>query len=269
MAASRKEAAFPLALAAGASLPFAQEIATNTERRYDQILKDLREAPYRIPGERVVTADAKSFIEKRAALQQEKTAAGGAGGVFAGLGSLLPKIWKATPQAGKTVAEAGGGKLFAGAAGLAGLGLLAGPTLDALGTKIQRGMLPTVQDDAMVDGANSFARAVGSETGKSTVGLLGDMLSKAMSGISSIPQGFARENMFEQLQQEDDVLAQADPQALQEAYHTMVRFAPTLATDKNAVRSFLRESVTYGTGPNVVTIKMLADAERATTGEDR
>ena len=143
-----------------------------------------------------------------------------------------------------------------------------GPTLDAWGEKVKDTIVPSNRRDSMMDeGASSFAKAVGSEVGQSTVGLFGDLLSKAMSGLSGIPRNMARENMFEQLQQEDDVLSQADPQSLQEAYHTMVRFAPTLATDKNAVRSFLRESVLYGAGPNVITIKQLADAERASTGE--
>lgn len=206
-----------------------------------------------------MTADAKPFIEKRAALQQEKTAQGFAGKAIAGLGGMLGKLAPGTLSTGK---------LLAGGAGLAGLGILAGPTLDAMGEKVKDTLVPTNMQDQMLDeGASSFAKAVGSQAGQSTVGLLGDVMSKAISGISGIPRALARENMFEQLQQEDDVLAQADPQTLQEAYHTMVRFAPTLATDKNAVRSFLRESVLYGTGPNVITIKQLADAERASTGE--
>lgn len=236
----------------------------NTERRYDKILKDLRDAPRREPGERVVTADAKSFVEKRAALQEPltKTALGGGSGkILAGIGGLIPKAFKG-------VGEMSGGKMLGGAAALGGLGILAGPSLDAMGEKVKDSLIPTNMQDQMLDeGASSFAKAVGAQTGQSTVGLLGDIMSKAVSGISGIPRAMARENMFEQLQQEDDVLAQANPQTLQEAYHTMVRFAPTLATDKNAVRSFLRESVLYGTGPNVITIKQLADAERASTGE--
>lgn len=201
-----------------------------------------------------MTADAKSFIEKRAALQT-KEAQGFAGKAIAGLGAMLGK---ATPALSM-------GKLMAGGAGLAGLGILAGPTLDAYGEKVKDTLVPDNRRDTMMDeGASSFAKAVGSEVGQSTVGLFGDMLSKGLSSISAIPRNMARENMFEELQQQDDVLSQADPAALQEAYHTMVRFAPTLATDKNAVRSFLRESVLYGAGPNVITIKQLADAEQST-----
>ena len=242
----------------GTVAPFAEEMAVNTERRYDKILKDLREAPYRTPGERVVTADAKDFIEKGAALQQSQTkTAGGAGSFFGGLGTFSGKAIEAIGA--HPVASAGLG------AGILGAGALFGPSLDAWGEKIKDNLVPDNQRDEMMDsGASSFATSVGNEVGKSTVGLFGDLLSKGLSGLSAIPQNRAREGMFAQLQQEDDVLSQADPQSLQEAYHTMVRFAPTLATDKNAVRSFLRESVLYGTGPNVVTIKQLADAEQST-----
>ena len=73
----------------------------------------------------------------------------------------------------------------------------------------------------------------------------------------------ARSSIFTTLKQEDDVLSQADDQKLLEAYHTMTRFAPTLSTDKNAVKTFLREMTLYGNGPNFLTIKQLADAERA------
>jgi hypothetical protein len=46
----------------------------------------------------------------------------------------------------------------------------------------------------------------------------------------------------------------------------MIRFAPVLSTDKNAVRSYLREAVMSGAGPNYSTIKSLADAEHTVTG---
>jgi 4-diphosphocytidyl-2C-methyl-D-erythritol kinase len=43
----------------------------------------------------------------------------------------------------------------------------------------------------------------------------------------------------------------------------MVKFAPTLSKDINAVRSFLREAVMSGSGPSYVTIRSLSDAETA------
>lgn len=61
----------------------------------------------------------------------------------------------------------------------------------------------------------------------------------------------------------DQTLAHADKQLLEEAFDTMCKTAPRLATDTGAVKSFLREVASYGTGPNYITIKNLAEAERA------
>ena len=66
--------------------------------------------------------------------------------------------------------------------------------------------------------------------------------------------------------QADDVISQADPALVSSSFDTMKRFAPSLAADPNAVRSFIRESATWGTGPSYATLKNLADAERAVTG---
>lgn len=59
----------------------------------------------------------------------------------------------------------------------------------------------------------------------------------------------------------DDVISKADKRMMQSAYETMKRFAPNLAADENAVRSFLREHAIYGTGPSYAALKNLADAE--------
>lgn len=251
MAASKRAFAPLLALTAPA-LPFAGEMADNFIQRNARILKTLQNAPRVTPGERVVTANAKNFIEKRAALQERvKTAAG-----------VLARASEAAKGGLKTLQK----HPVAGIFGIGALtaGVLAKPTLDALGEKIKDWLVPDNQRDKMMDeGALSFAKSVGKDLGTSTVGLFSDMVSKGLSSLGEIPANRARKSLFSRLSEQDDVLSQADPGALQEAYHTMVRFAPTLATDQNAVRSFLRESVLYGAGPNVVTIKQLADSENA------
>lgn len=114
--------------------------------------------------------------------------------------------------------------------------------------------------------AGSAAKSFGSEIGKAGVGLLKDMANKAVDAVSGIGNTSAREAIIGELKRTDAVLSQADNHQLMEAYHTMVRFAPTLSTDKNAVRSFLRQSVMSGAGPDFMTIKHLADSERAVTG---
>lgn len=217
--------------------------------RYDRYSKVLLDAPVTPPGELTVTASARSFLEKRAALQTtEKTA---------GIADLAARAGKflTTPNI-----------LLGGS--LIGLGALGAPTIEAWGEKLKNRLGPTpapLHERAEMDTtlATNYAKSVGAELGKKTVGLLGDFLSKAVGAPAAMFQNRERASIFDQLQQEDDVIAQADPQQLAEAYHTMVRFAPTLATDKNAVKTFLRESVLYGTGPNFMAIKQLADSEHA------
>lgn len=101
------------------------------------------------------------------------------------------------------------------------------------------------------------------------VQLLQDIASKAVAAAGNAGQNAARQAILSQLKHEDSILSQADDRVLMEAYHTMTRFAPTLSTDKNAVRSFLRQAVMSGTGADYSTIKHLADSERAVTGQDR
>jgi len=95
--------------------------------------------------------------------------------------------------------------------------------------------------------------------------LLQDIAAKAVAAVGSHGQNAARQAILQQLKQEDAVLSNADDKVLMEAYHTMSRFAPVLSTDKNAVRSFLRQAVMSGNGADYSTIKHLADSERAVT----
>ncbi len=61
----------------------------------------------------------------------------------------------------------------------------------------------------------------------------------------------------------DDIISKADKPLMHSAFGTMVRFAPNLAADENAAKSFLREHAIYGTGPSYAALKNLADAEQA------
>lgn len=111
------------------------------------------------------------------------------------------------------------------------------------------------------------AGAFGKEMGSAGAKLLLDMTNKAMESMSHAGDASAREAILGELKRTDSVLANADDKTLMEAYHTMTRFAPVLSTDKNAVRSFLRQAVMSGSGPDFMSIKLLADSERAVTGE--
>ena len=121
------------------------------------------------------------------------------------------------------------------------------------------GMMEQMQGKAI----ETFGKSLG-ETG---AGLLRDLMSKAMAAVGSAGDQSARDAILHQLKMEDPILAEADDKVLMEAYHTMTRFAPVLSTDKNAVRSFLRQAVMSGAGPDYASIKLLADSERAVTGQ--
>ncbi len=120
--------------------------------------------------------------------------------------------------------------------------------------------------DPMGIAGQSALSAFGKEMGTSGAGLLKDIANKAMEAMGHAGDQSAREAILGDLKRNDSVLANADDKTLMEAYHTMTRFAPALSTDKNAVRSFLRQAVMSGSGPDYMSIKLLADAERAVTG---
>jgi hypothetical protein len=116
-------------------------------------------------------------------------------------------------------------------------------------------------------GAGAAIQTFGKEMGTTGANLLRDMANKAMEAAGHAGDSSAREAILGDLKRTDPVLANADDKTLMEAYHTMTRFAPVLSTDKNAVRSFLRQAVMSGAGPDFMSIKLLADSERAVTGE--
>lgn len=121
---------------------------------------------------------------------------------------------------------------------------------------------PTMFEMMQQDLAKGISKGV-ADAGAS---LLKDVASKAVTAVGAAGQRAARAAILDSLKQEDPILSQHDDQALMEAYHTMVRFAPTLSTDKNAVRSFLRQAVMSGSGPDYASIKLLADTEHAVAG---
>jgi hypothetical protein len=106
---------------------------------------------------------------------------------------------------------------------------------------------------------------------------LGSLASDAIKGtINGVWGSFAHRNddkardaILADLKKNDSIIKQAPAGEISQAYSSMVRFAPTLSTDINAVRSYLRESVMSGAGPNYATIKALADAENTVTGKGK
>lgn len=76
-----------------------------------------------------------------------------------------------------------------------------------------------------------------------------------------------QDSIFKFVKNEDPILRDADRKDLASAFDTFRAFAPTLATDPNATRSFLRQAVTSGGGVDYNTINLLARTESAIQGE--
>lgn len=168
---------------------------------------------------------------------------------------------------GKTMGGGAMGSL--GAIGGAAGGGVAQGVSGGIGEMIKRKLLGREfgeKKDPFSMGAQGAVQAFGKEMGASGAGLLRDIANKAMEAAGHAGDASAREAIIGDLKRTDSVLANADDATLMEAYHTMTRFAPVLSTDKNAVRSFLRQAVMSGSGPDYMSIKLLADSERAVTG---
>ena len=96
---------------------------------------------------------------------------------------------------------------------------------------------------------------------------------EAISGVKGVfrkaqesARSPVRKAIFKRLAVEDDIIGQANPESMMRAYSTMSKVAPTLSTDINAVKSFLRSSAMHDGGIDPMTIKGLAEAETAVTG---
>lgn len=252
---TQKRAGIALPLAVGAMLPGIAERAIERSRSTEQKLENTT-------GQRL-TAD--PF--KTAALPLQ-------------LALPMAQFMSNAGPGGKAMASAGKGINAVGGAIGGGAMRSLGDIGGAPGKGIAGGLSNLVQkklfgqdigqrQDALGVAGGAALKSFGSEIGKSSVGLLRDIAMKAMDAVGHAGDDAARQAILGDLKRTDSVLAQADDALLMESYHTMQRFAPTLSTDKNAVRSFLRQAVMSGSGPDFMTIKHLADSERAVTGEKR
>lgn len=110
--------------------------------------------------------------------------------------------------------------------------------------------------------AKKFIETSAGRMADSATSLLADMSSKAVSGLTdAMVNAPARKAILNQLRAEDDIISQMGEQELMDAYHSIAKFAPTLARDKNAVRSTLRMAAQSEGGLSPHTIKQLADTE--------
>lgn len=196
-------------------------------------------------------------------MAQAASPSGPLGRAGAAAGGAASSIGRGLGQGAKGSLGAVGGSVGGGIAqGISG----------GIGESLKRLMLGREfgeKKDPFHMGAGQAIQSFGKEMGTSGANLLRDMANKAMEAMGHAGDASAREAILGDLKRTDSVLANADDATLMEAYHSMTRFAPTLSTDKNAVRSFLRQAVMSGSGPDYMSIKLLADAERAVTGGGR
>lgn len=256
----------PTGLALGLSaLPSMEEIGDKGLERYERYARGLVEMPYEKPGDTGMNISAFPFVEKRGALQ-EKMAAWDFPAANLNEQGVRPldRVQQPTGIPGVPPGLLGGNFGLLGGIGL-DIGEVGRPLAETWGYKLRKalgvGLMTRTKADETI--AAEYAKSLGKNLGSKTIDLLADVASKALGAPAHAMQAHAYAQIFNVLRKEDPLLAEADPKMLTDAYHTMVRFAPTLSTDKNAVKAFLRESVTYGTGPNHVAIKQLADAEQS------
>jgi len=184
---------------------------------------------------------------------------GSRSGVTIGLGETLLNAIKTNPLT-STLA-------IGGLVGLGGLGgfkaMEGGQPGDTYSYRINKSLnslLDRIRYDEVA--GESFAKQLGSQSAESLMGLATDMASKTVDTIKSVTMDSpARNAIFSALRKEDPIIAQADMKTLNDAFHTMANVAPSLSTDKNAVKSVLRLAATSGGGLDYQTIKGLADAE--------
>jgi hypothetical protein len=129
---------------------------------------------------------------------------------------------------------------------------------------------PTFWESSQKNVVEGLGKGLGQSAGGALVSLMAHGIGTSFDALRDhFMVEPRRKALFETLLKSDPVLSDAisrNPEAksmLKESYGTMVRFAPTLSLDVNAVRSFLREAVLGGSGVNYATIKNLVDTERS------
>tara|TARA_Y100000034_G_scaffold125906_1_gene176327 strand:+ start:2416 stop:3087 length:672 start_codon:yes stop_codon:yes gene_type:complete len=162
-----------------------------------------------------------------------------------------------------------GGVLVAGGLGTAGAATLVGKApADTWSYRLNRrlhdgvdGLLLRVKADEEV-----AKKLVGGAADKAMDIVENLFTAGAKSYQENLVNSPMRHAILNQLKKEDDIIAGAPTKQVMEAYHTMSKIAPTLSTDKNAVKSFLREAAQHEGGVDYMTLKGLGEAEAVITG---
>lgn len=211
--------------------------------------------------------EAESAEEKTAALPPALMRALGGAGIGGLAGGAMGGM--ASHMRGGDIGQGAAMGALGGAGLGAGMGALSGGATQAA----QKG----IKDKMLMGGAMGLMGGAG--------GLFGGALMRSISGDSDanvskskeVGKILAQQEMKQKSQMQlaplqdqafqrammDPTVSRADPELLESSFETMKRFAPNLAADQNAVRSFLTEVTTWGSGPSYATLKNLADAEKA------
>ena len=195
-----------------------------------------------------------------------KTAGPGAvGGIIRGAVSAASVLGEHGKSIARAIAEHKGLAAGIGSIGLGAAGLyeLTDRPADTASYLLGKKMFPslTTRVKADVTFANEFFKTLGKETATRAMGIASGGLQQGATAVQRAINGVRRSNIVKGLAQNDDIISQADPETISNAMGTLSRFAPTLSTDPNAVRSYLREAVTYGAGPDYATISNIANTE--------
>ena len=151
---------------------------------------------------------------------------------------------------------------------LQGLGGVATPVSQVAGYNMYKSLFPGLKGMMSYTAApekavESFAGNVGGSFGN----FAAEGLQKVISNVMKKNQQMMfdsprRKAIFDALVIEDDIINKMDQTRALEAYHSMAKIAPTLSTDKNAVKSFLRSvAASPEGGIDWNTLKGMADAE--------
>jgi hypothetical protein len=125
-------------------------------------------------------------------------------------------------------------------------------------------------------GVGGLAGGVGAGIGAAGVTVLTDILRKAGRGLSQkLVYDNKRKELLRKIISVDPIVSSFEsqnPGMMLKVYASMVAVAPTLSLDANAVTSFLREAAQTHGAINYLTIKQLAETEKAITsakGDER
>ncbi len=120
------------------------------------------------------------------------------------------------------------------------------------------GMLPMapVMPTIGSAGAHALATSLSNSLVTQPLDALGSMLKKKFY------DGPKHRATYDAVVKDDPELSKADPKMLNDVFSTMRKFGPSLAHDRNATRSFLRQGMMANGNLDYATIRMLAETEK-------